>query len=65
MVYSKISSRETYKNTLNLKIKFPGCYTKDPFDYLEAFKTIIQLQAVPEEIMCRAFPMGLRGSVRV
>ena len=39
--------------------------TKDPFDYLEAFKTIMQLQAVPEEIMCRAFPMGLRGSIRV
>uniref|UniRef100_A0A2N9GIS8 Integrase catalytic domain-containing protein n=1 Tax=Fagus sylvatica TaxID=28930 RepID=A0A2N9GIS8_FAGSY len=39
--------------------------TKDPFDYLEAFKTIIQLQAVPEEVMCRAFPLGLRGSARV
>ena len=39
--------------------------TKDPFDYLEAFKTIMQLQAVLEEIMCRAFHMGLRGSVRV
>jgi hypothetical protein len=39
--------------------------TKDPFDYLEAFKTIMQLQAVPEEIMCRAFPMSLRGSARV
>uniref|UniRef100_A0A2N9HZD1 RNA-directed DNA polymerase n=1 Tax=Fagus sylvatica TaxID=28930 RepID=A0A2N9HZD1_FAGSY len=39
--------------------------TKYPFDYLEAFKTIIQLQAVPEEIMCQAFPMGLRGSTRV
>ena len=39
--------------------------TKDPFHYLEAFKTIMQLQAVPEEIMCRAFPMGLRGSTRV
>ena len=37
--------------------------TKDLFDYLEAFKTIMQLQAVPEEIMCR--PMGLRGSARV
>uniref|UniRef100_A0A2N9IAH4 Uncharacterized protein n=1 Tax=Fagus sylvatica TaxID=28930 RepID=A0A2N9IAH4_FAGSY len=24
--------------------------TKDPFDYLEAFKTIMQLQAVPEEL---------------
>uniref|UniRef100_A0A2N9GRM8 Reverse transcriptase domain-containing protein n=1 Tax=Fagus sylvatica TaxID=28930 RepID=A0A2N9GRM8_FAGSY len=39
--------------------------TKDPFDYLEAFKTIMQLQAVPEEVMCRAFPLGLRGSARV
>ena len=36
--------------------------TKDQFDYLEAFKTIMQLQAIPEEIMCRAFLMGLRGS---
>uniref|UniRef100_A0A2N9FNL6 Uncharacterized protein n=1 Tax=Fagus sylvatica TaxID=28930 RepID=A0A2N9FNL6_FAGSY len=39
--------------------------TKDPFDYLEAFKTIMQLQAVPEEVMCRAFPLGLKGSARV
>uniref|UniRef100_A0A2N9FKC7 RNase H type-1 domain-containing protein n=1 Tax=Fagus sylvatica TaxID=28930 RepID=A0A2N9FKC7_FAGSY len=39
--------------------------TKDPFDYLEAFKTIMQLQAVPEEVMCRAFPLGLRGSAKV
>ena len=39
--------------------------TKDPFDYLEVFKTIMQLQAVPKEIMCRAFPMGLRGSAKV
>uniref|UniRef100_A0A2N9HF13 Integrase catalytic domain-containing protein n=1 Tax=Fagus sylvatica TaxID=28930 RepID=A0A2N9HF13_FAGSY len=39
--------------------------TKDPFDYLEAFKTVMQLQAVPEEVMCRAFPLGLRGSARV
>jgi hypothetical protein len=39
--------------------------TKDPFDYLEAFKTIMQLQAVPEEVMCRAFPLGLRESARV
>ena len=39
--------------------------TKDPFDYLEAFKTIMQLQAVPKEIMCRTFPMALRGPTRV
>ena len=39
--------------------------TKDPFDYLETFKTVMQLQAVLEEVMCRAFPLGLRGSTRV
>ena len=39
--------------------------TKDPFDYLKAFKTIMQLQAILEEIMCRAFLMGLRESARV
>ena len=39
--------------------------TKDLFDYLEAFKTIMQLQVVPKEIMCQAFPMGIRGSTRV
>uniref|UniRef100_A0A2N9HSG4 Retrotransposon gag domain-containing protein n=1 Tax=Fagus sylvatica TaxID=28930 RepID=A0A2N9HSG4_FAGSY len=39
--------------------------TKDPFDYLEAFKTIMQLQAVPEEVMCRSnvpsIPLGTEG----
>ncbi len=25
--------------------------TKDPFDYLEAFKTIMQLQAIPKEVI--------------
>ena len=39
--------------------------TKDLFDYLEAFKTIMQLQAIPEEIMCRVFSMALRGPARV
>uniref|UniRef100_A0A2N9ETX9 Retrotransposon gag domain-containing protein n=1 Tax=Fagus sylvatica TaxID=28930 RepID=A0A2N9ETX9_FAGSY len=48
------------KFKVSLLENFDG--TKDPFDYLEAFKTIMQLQAVPEEVMCRAFPLGLRGS---
>ena len=29
---------------------------KDPFDHLETFKTLMHLQGVPDEIMCRAFP---------
>uniref|UniRef100_A0A2N9FYJ3 Retrotransposon gag domain-containing protein n=1 Tax=Fagus sylvatica TaxID=28930 RepID=A0A2N9FYJ3_FAGSY len=37
--------------------------TKDPFDYLEAFKTIMQLQAVPEELS-RAFIDHFIGSQR-
>uniref|UniRef100_A0A2N9HX06 Uncharacterized protein n=1 Tax=Fagus sylvatica TaxID=28930 RepID=A0A2N9HX06_FAGSY len=49
------------RNLDNLKTSMEP---KDPFDYLEAFKTIMQLQAVPEEVMCRAFPLGLRGSAR-
>uniref|UniRef100_A0A2N9H0M9 Uncharacterized protein n=1 Tax=Fagus sylvatica TaxID=28930 RepID=A0A2N9H0M9_FAGSY len=55
--------REMRKFKVPLLENFDG--TKDPFDYLEAFKTIMQLQAVPEEVMCRAFPLGLRGSARV
>lgn len=38
---------------------------KDPFDYLESIKIVMQLQVVPKEIMCKAFPMALRGSARV
>jgi hypothetical protein len=36
--------------------------TKDPFDHLESFKTMMCLQGVPDEIMCRAFPTTLKGS---
>ncbi|XP_030941782.1 uncharacterized protein LOC115966754 [Quercus lobata] len=38
---------------------------KDPLDHLETFKTIMHLQGVPDEIMCRAFPMTLKGPTRV
>lgn len=39
--------------------------TKDLLDYLESFKTIMQLQGIPEEIMCRVFPMAFQGFARV
>ena len=29
---------------------------KDPLDHLETFKTLMHLQGVADEIMCRAFP---------
>ena len=38
---------------------------KDPFDHLETFKTLMHLQGVPDEIMCRAFPTMLKGPARI
>ena len=38
---------------------------RDPFDHIATFKTTIHLQGVPDEIMCRAFPITLKGSARV
>ena len=39
--------------------------TKDPLDHLDSFKTMICLQGVPDEIMCRAFPTTLKGPARI
>jgi hypothetical protein len=39
--------------------------TKDPLDHLESFKTMMCLQRVPDEIMCRAFPTTLKGPIRI
>ena len=38
---------------------------KDPLDHLESFKTLMHLQGVADEIMCRAFPPTLRGPTRI
>ena len=37
---------------------------KDPLDHLESFKTLMHLQGVADEIMCRAFPNTLKGSCK-
>ncbi|XP_059663461.1 uncharacterized protein LOC132309129 [Cornus florida] len=39
--------------------------TRDPLDHFETFQALIHLQAVPDQIMCRAFPTTLKGSARV
>ncbi|XP_059639766.1 uncharacterized protein LOC132282162 [Cornus florida] len=39
--------------------------TKDPLDHLETFQALMHLHAMPDEIMCRAFPITLKGSTRV
>ena len=38
---------------------------KDPIDHLETLKTLMHLQGVTEEIMCRAFPTTLKGAARI
>ena len=38
---------------------------KDPLDQLETFKTLMHLQCVADEIMCRAFPTTLKGAARI
>ena len=37
----------------------------DPLDHLESFKTLMHLQGVVDEIMCRAFPTTLKGLTRI
>ena len=38
---------------------------KDPLDHLETFKTLMHLQGVADEIMCRAFPTMLKDATRI
>ena len=38
---------------------------KDPLDHLESFKTMMHLQGIPDEIMCRAVPTTLKGPARI
>ena len=39
--------------------------SRDSLNHLESFKTLMHLQEVPNEIMCKAFPITLKGLVRV
>ena len=38
---------------------------KDPLNYLKTFKTLMHLQGIADEIMCRVFPTTLKGSARI
>ena len=38
---------------------------KDPLNHLETFKTLMHLQGVADEIMCRAFPKTLKGEAKI
>ena len=37
---------------------------KDPQDHLNTFKTTLGLQQSPDEILCRSFPITLKGAAR-
>ena len=39
--------------------------SKDPLDHLESFMTLMHLQGLLVEIMCRAFPTMLKGFERI
>jgi len=39
--------------------------SKDPLNHLESFKTLMHLQGMVDKIMCRAFPITLKGPARV
>ena len=38
---------------------------KDPLDHLESFKTLMHLQGISDEIICRAFPTMLKVPARI
>ena len=38
---------------------------KDLLNHLETFKTLMHLQGIPNEIMCRAFLTMLKGAARI
>ena len=51
------------------KFKMPSLNSydeaRDLFDHIATFKTILHLQGVPDEIMCRAFPTTVKGPAQV
>ena len=71
LVHQTDSPFTTFINSFPLRPKFrmPQIESydgvKDPIDHLESFKTLMQLQGVVDEIMCRVFPTTLKGLARI
>ena len=71
LVHQTDSSFTTSMNSFPLPPKF--CMpqvesydeSKDPLDHLESFKTLMHLQGVANEIICKAFPTMLKGPIRI
>ena len=60
---------EVLNRSLPLKFCLPQLESydssKDPLDHIESFKILMLLQITPNEVLCRAFPMTLKGAARV
>ena len=52
-----------YKFRMLLIDSYDG--VKDPLNHLKTFKTLMRLQGVADEIMCRASPTTLKGPARM
>ena len=71
LVHRTNSPFTTSFNSFPLPQKFHMPYiesydgVKDPLDHLETFKTLMHLQGIVDEIMCRAFPTTLKGPARI
>ena len=71
LVHQTVSPFTTSVNSFPLPQKFrmPQIESydgaKDPLDHLETFKTLMHLQGVVDEIMCRVFPTTLKGPTRI
>ena len=71
LVHRTDSPFTTSVNSFPLSQKFCMLQTesydraKDPINHLESFKTLMHLQGVADEIMCRAFPTTLKGPGRI
>ncbi|XP_058185743.1 uncharacterized protein LOC131302968 [Rhododendron vialii] len=59
---------EVMELLLPRKFKMPQLETfngsADPLDHLETYKSLMHLQVVPDEMMCQAFQVALKGSAR-
>uniref|UniRef100_A0A2N9GAF3 Reverse transcriptase n=1 Tax=Fagus sylvatica TaxID=28930 RepID=A0A2N9GAF3_FAGSY len=54
--------KEMKEQMKEMKKTFDGF--KDLLDYLDSFRSVMRLQGMSDEIMCRTFPTNLRGSAR-
>ena len=62
-----MASVTSFPFPLKFRIKQVESYdrSKKPLDHLESFKTLMHLQGVVDEIMCKAFPTTLKGPARI